>query len=283
MKQSEILAILPAGDLAILVELGSLDAVLRLQAALQAQPPEGLVDVVAAASTVLVVTAGTADARRIAAHVRALDLSRAPETDAALVTIDVVYDGEDLAEVGRLTGLGADGVVNAHTATPWTAAFGGFAPGFAYLAAGDSRLGLPRRATPRTAVPAGAVALGGAYSAVYPRQSPGGWQLIGRTDAVLWDLARTSPALIRHGNTVQFRAVRAGVLAPDARAATQSVSPPPVGSDPPAAGLTVLRAGLQSTIQDLGRPGCAHLGVTVSGALDRGALRQANRLAGNPV
>nr|WP_026556253.1 urea amidolyase family protein [Arthrobacter sp. 35W] len=279
MTDAGILAILPAGDRAILVELDSLATVLTLQAALQSRPQPGQIDVVAAASTVLVTAKTAAEARQIAAHVRTLDLSGEAATDATEVSIDVVYDGADLAAVGELTGLGADGVIAAHTGTIWTAAFGGFAPGFAYLAGGDARLEVPRRSTPRTAVPAGAVALAGAYSAVYPRQTPGGWQLIGRTEAVMWDLDRSSPALIRPGNKVRFNAVRATVAAPSAAPAAAA----PAVDKNHAAGLLVVRPGLQSTIQDLGRPGSADLGVTTAGAMDRGALRQANRLAGNPV
>ncbi|HNP11666.1 MAG TPA: carboxyltransferase domain-containing protein, partial [Mycobacterium sp.] len=92
-------------------------------------------------------------------------------------------------------------------ATPWRVGFGGFAPGFAYLVGGDPRLAVPRRAEPRTRVPAGSVGLAGEFSGVYPRESPGGWQLIGRTDAVLWDIDRTPPALLRPGMWVRFRAV----------------------------------------------------------------------------
>ena len=98
------------------------------------------------------------------------------------VEIDVVYDGADLDEVARLTGLTPDEVVAAHTGTLWRVGFGGFAPGFAYLVGGDARLNVPRRAEPRTRVPAGSVGLAGEFSGVYPRESPGGWQLIGRTD-----------------------------------------------------------------------------------------------------
>ena len=97
-------------------------------------------------------------------------------------------------------------VVAAHTGTSWRIAFGGFAPGFAYLTGGDPRLQVPRRDEPRTTVPAGAVGLAGEYSGVYPRPSPGGWQLIGRTDAVLWDAERDPPALLMPGGTVRFRA-----------------------------------------------------------------------------
>ncbi|MHA7198708.1 5-oxoprolinase subunit B/C family protein [Arthrobacter alkaliphilus] len=277
-----------AGDRAILVELPSLQAVLSLQAQLTAHPQPGQFDVIAAAGTVLITADSTQAIQALAAHVRGLDLAAPAETDSTLVTIDVVYDGEDLDEVAALTGLGREGVVAAHTGQLWTAAFAGFAPGFAYLTGEDSSLEVPRRRSPRTAVPAGAVALGGAYSAVYPRQSPGGWQLIGRTDAAMWDLGRESPALIRPGNTVRFHAVRA-----QAAVAPQNVNQQHVNKQQPkpsdaaaeeqaTEGLAVRKPGLQATIQDLGRPGYAALGVSSAGAMDLGALRRANRLVGNP-
>jgi KipI family sensor histidine kinase inhibitor len=122
------------------------------------------------------------------------------------VVIDVVYDGVDLAAVAGHLGMTVEEVVDAHTRTPWRVGFCGFAPGFAYLIDGDPRLSVPRRAEPRSRVPAGSVGLAGAFSGVYPRDSPGGWQLIGRTDAVLWDINRAQPALLTPGTWVQFRA-----------------------------------------------------------------------------
>ena len=116
----------------------------------------------------------------------------------------MTYDGPDLAEVARLTGLDESEVVAAHTGTPWRIAFGGFAPGFAYLTGGDERLRVPRRDEPRTTVPAGAVGLAGEFSGVYPRPSPGGWQLIGSTEARLWDPDRDPPALLEPGGWVRF-------------------------------------------------------------------------------
>jgi KipI family sensor histidine kinase inhibitor len=113
--------------------------------------------------------------------------------------------------VARLTGMTPDEVVAAHTGTLWQVGFGGFAPGFAYLIGGDERLNVPRQSEPRTRVPAGSVALAGEFSGVYPRESPGGWQLIGRTSentADLWDVDRDPPALLRPGMWVQFREVR---------------------------------------------------------------------------
>ena len=285
-NHAEVTGIRPAGDRAILVELSSLDAVLSLQAQLTAHPQPGQIDVIAAAATVLVTADSSQAVRGLASHVRSLDLDAPAGIESALVTIDVVYDGEDLDEVGSLTGLGREAVVAAHTGQLWTAAFAGFAPGFAYLTGENPSLEVPRRRSPRTAVPAGAVALGGAYSAVYPRQSPGGWQLIGRTDALMWDLGRENPALIRPGDTVRFNAVRAEatVTAPPQPAEHLAAEGQSAQDDAvvPAAGLIVRKPGLQATVQDLGRPGFASLGVSSAGAMDRGALRRANRLVGNP-
>ncbi|WP_285249322.1 5-oxoprolinase/urea amidolyase family protein [Pseudarthrobacter sp. efr-133-R2A-89] len=272
-------AIKPAGDRAILVELSSLDAVLSLQAQLMAHPRPGQIDVIAAAGTVLITADSPHALQELAAHVRGLDLDAPAEADSTLVTIEVVYDGDDLDEAAALTGLGREGVVAAHTGQLWTAAFAGFAPGFAYLTGENSTLDVPRRRSPRTAVPAGAVALGGQYSAIYPRQSPGGWQLIGRTDAALWDLERENPALIRPGDTVRFAAVRAQATV---RRHTETAASAEAHEEHASAGLAVRKPGLQATIQDLGRPGYAALGVSSSGAMDRGALRRANRLVGNP-
>ena len=276
-----IRSIRPVGDRAVLVQLGSLSEVLGLYEALREHPLPGQVDLVTAAETVLVTADSAVAARGFAARLRAIDLGNAGGIGAdTLVEIDVIYDGEDLDEVGELTGLGQDGVIAAHTGQLWTAAFGGFAPGFAYLI-GDDRLRVSRRSSPRKAVLAGSVALADTYSAVYPRVTPGGWQLIGRTEAAMWSLDRDQPALVQPGNRVQFRAVREFVsAAPTARAADADTV---ATADPAAADLLVVQPGLQTTVQDLGRPGLAHLGVAGAGALDRGALRRANRLVGNPA
>jgi KipI family sensor histidine kinase inhibitor len=106
--------------------------------------------------------------------------------------------------VCRLTGLDRDEVVARHTAVDLVVAFLGFTPGFPYLVGLDPALHVPRRPTPRTRVPAGAVGLAGAQTGVYPRSSPGGWQLIGRTTAVLFDPGREPPALLAPGDRVRF-------------------------------------------------------------------------------
>lgn len=201
--------ILPYGDHALLVELDDLDAVLALYRGLDTSRPRGVVELVPAARTIAVVV----EPRILSLSAAAGWLERTPplpagSTDERVVELDVEYDGEDLADVAGLTGLSPAEVVTAHTGAVWRVAFGGFAPGFAYLVTAGDILEVPRRATPRTTVPAGSVGLAGAFSGVYPRSSPGGWQLIGRTDAVLWDETADPPALLRPGTVVRFREAR---------------------------------------------------------------------------
>ncbi|MFC8039416.1 5-oxoprolinase/urea amidolyase family protein [Paenarthrobacter sp. NPDC057355] len=264
----------PVGTRAVLAELDGLQDVLALQDMLYKSPLPGQVDVLAAAETVMVVGESASATRAIGARLLQLELNVPEVTDSGLVVIDTVYDGEDLADVAELTGLSIDGVVAAHTGQIWTVAFAGFAPGFGYMVGENEALTVPRRSSPRTAVPAGSVALGGQYSAVYPRRSPGGWQLIGRTGAHMWDLDRPQPALVRPGDRVQYRAVREVVTT----AAHDSKADPDHHAGP---GLKILNPGAQSLIQDLGRRGFGPLGVSAAGALDRASLRRANRLVGN--
>ncbi|MFC4603739.1 5-oxoprolinase subunit B family protein [Rhodococcus kronopolitis] len=203
--------LLDAGDSAVLAEFDDLDSVLAHYRALDADRVEGIVDVVPAARTVLVrFDSARTDRARITrwlTETRPVTGAESTATEVEVVRIEVRYDGPDLSEVGELTGLGADGVVAAHTGRDWTVAFAGFAPGFGYLVGGDPRLQVPRRTVPRTEVPVGAVGLAGEFSGVYPRASPGGWQLIGSTAAPMWDVDRDPPALLRPGATVRFVAL----------------------------------------------------------------------------
>jgi KipI family sensor histidine kinase inhibitor len=203
-------AVRPCGDTGLLVELDSLPEVLALHAALAAAPPDGVVDLVPAARTVLLRVRSAADLPAVAADVRTREPASAAarEGDGEVTEIAVTYDGEDLDDVGEHAGLSRDEIVEVHTGQVWTVAFAGFTPGFGYLAAqdGDDRLHVPRRSSSRTRVPAGAVGLAGEFSGVYPRESPGGWQLIGRTDHVLWDLDRDPPAVLVPGARIRFRA-----------------------------------------------------------------------------
>jgi KipI family sensor histidine kinase inhibitor len=196
---------MPAGTSAVLIEVDSLEQVMGLDAALRSTPPAGTVDLVPAARTVLVVFDPAATTvERVAADVAGRQITSVEERAGPLVEVPVVYDGADMAEVTELSGLAEEEVVARHLGPEYTVAFCGFAPGFAYLVGGDPALRVPRRRSPRTAVPAGSVGLADEFTGVYPRQMPGGWQLIGRTDAVLWDLARNPPALLPPGTRVRF-------------------------------------------------------------------------------
>jgi KipI family sensor histidine kinase inhibitor len=202
--------VLDYGDQALMLRCGSTAEVLAWAAALRAAALPGVVDVVPAARTVLVKLDGPSYQGVIRQRLRKMRVTAdeaVPADRSADVVIDVVYDGPDLAEVASHTGLTTAQVITTHTDTLWRVGFSGFAPGFAYLVDGDPRLRAPRRSDPRTSVPAGSVALAGEFSAIYPRQSLSDWQIIGHTDAVLWDIERPNPALLTHGMWVQFRGV----------------------------------------------------------------------------
>lgn len=212
------LTVLPAGPDALLLEVSGaaesgIAEVLALHERVRAAvdrgegPWPGVRDVVPAVRTVLLHTRPGADLPALGAAARALAASPPPPSSPPAqgeVEIVVRYDGADLAEVAAMTGLDPAEVVRAHTSTLWRVAFGGFVPGFGYLVGGDPRLQVPRRESPRTRVPAGSVALAGEFTGVYPRASPGGWQLIGTTDAVLWDPDRSPPAVLTPGTRVRF-------------------------------------------------------------------------------
>jgi KipI family sensor histidine kinase inhibitor len=202
------------GDQALLLQFDSTAEVLAWSDVLRHAELLGVVDIVPGAKTVLLKLDGPRNqgvARQQLSTLRlareAIEETTAPIDGRVDVVIDVVYDGDDLDEVAKLTGLTSREVVAAHTQTPWRVGFAGFAPGFGYLVGGDERLNVPRRSEPRTKVPAGSVGLAGEFSGVYPRQSPGGWQLIGHTGAELFNVDRDPPALLMPGQWVQFREV----------------------------------------------------------------------------
>lgn len=317
--------VLPVGDRALLVDCADAAEALALWQRLRAAPPAGVVEPVVAACTVLVrVGEGTVD--RVRAELERWVTGRGGGTaggtgdtpvevvgGVAEVVLATVYDGADLPTVARLMGTSVEAVVARHQETLWVSAFLGFAPGFAYLRAVGDWPEIARHASPRTRVPAGSVALAGTWSAVYPSASPGGWQLLGRTDAAVWDLDLAEPALLPPGTRVRFAAVRGRAVLgsvggttrrpPDAAGRPQGgpgrapvahgsapgeAGPPTPAAAPPRPdgvlgrpALEVLEPGPLCLVQDLGRRGHLSLGVPTSGALDRRALVRANLLVGN--
>lgn len=201
-------ALRPCGEHAWLLDLDDNRVVHRWAEAVRGAGLTGVREIVPGLSTLMVAfDPDLTDAATVRTALDAVQPAADEASEPDHHVIDVVYDGEDLDEVARLTGLSVADVVTAHTGSAWTVAFCGFAPGFSYLVGGDPRLYVPRRDEARVRVPAGAVALAGAFSAIYPRVSPGGWQLLGHTDAMLWDAEADPPAVLRPGAVVQFRDV----------------------------------------------------------------------------
>jgi KipI family sensor histidine kinase inhibitor len=273
---------LAAGDAAVLVELDGAEAPTpaRLAAAIRSAGLADVVEVIPGARTVLVaVRPGSWEPAKLAE--RLLRVPAAPKADdaaAARVTeIDVCYDGPDLADVAALTGLPVAEVIARHSAAEYEVGWLGFSPGFGYLTGLDPALAaVPRLDRPRLAVPAGSVAIAGGLAAVYPARSPGGWRLLGRTAAAMWDLEREDPALLAPGMRVRFRPV---ATLPGAGAAREgAVLRRP---DRSLRTVEVLQPGPLATVQDRGRLGFGHLGVPRSGAADGASLRLANALVGN--
>ncbi|MCD9143151.1 5-oxoprolinase subunit B family protein [Streptomyces albireticuli] len=198
--------VLPVGRHALLVEVDTAERAQALHAELLRRRAAGELppvrEIVPAARTVLL--DGLDDPGALAADLAGRPVPPLATADGEPVVLPVRYDGPDLAEVAALWGVDGDEVARIHSGLEFRVAFCGFAPGFGYLTGLPERLRVPRRATPRTAVPAGSVGLAGPYTGVYPRSSPGGWQLIGRTDAVLWDTGREPAALLAPGTRVRF-------------------------------------------------------------------------------
>ncbi|MFJ6677605.1 5-oxoprolinase/urea amidolyase family protein [Microbacterium sp. NPDC091382] len=272
------MVIRPFGDSALLVEVETLADVLALHARLAQTRPEGVLDLVPAARTVLVhvepavlplATARAWVSRTDTAPAESLEAADPGEPDE--IELPISYDGQDLVETASILGVSVDALIDRHLAARWAVAFTGFAPGFGYLVSEDWDLDVPRRATPRTRVPEGAVALAGRFSGAYPRETSGGWQLIGTTDATLFDPRAPEPVLLRPGARVRFR--RSATTTP-ARRLEPAV---PAGT----AAFTVADPGPLTTVQDAGRPGRLAEGVARSGVADRPAFAAANRLVGN--
>jgi KipI family sensor histidine kinase inhibitor len=199
---------------AVLVEVADFDAaaaVYRLVRRLVAdgqgglQPPR---DVVPAARTVLLDHVADVDAwqRLLQSHAASLaeGSAKSGPLNGTEVVLPVVYDGPDLERVAAAWRCTPEQVVRRHARASYRVAFCGFAPGFAYCTSDPEAPPVPRREEPRTSVPAGSVALAGRYCGVYPQTMPGGWQLVGTTDVVLFDAGRAEPALLNPGDRVRF-------------------------------------------------------------------------------
>jgi len=196
----------PAGPGALLVEVDTLAEVRALHAQIARERARGwapaLMDVIPAARTVLL--DGVTDHDAVADEIRSWSVPPHPEASGQLVEIACRYDGPDLGDVARQWGVPPERVADVHSGLTHEVAFCGFAPGFPYIAGLGGGREVARRDRPRAAVPAGSVALGDEYTGIYPRTSPGGWQIIGHTDAVMWDEGRDPAALLRPGDRVRF-------------------------------------------------------------------------------
>jgi inhibitor of KinA len=211
--------VVPLGDSALLVEFDNrIDQAINercigLSEALEARRIAGVRDVVPAYRTVAVFF----DPLKTDALQLQRELQQAVDAPASaapapreVIRVPVCYgaaDGPDIAEVARFAGRSEEEIVALHTAAIYRVFMVGFSPGFAYMGPVDARIAAPRRASPRTAVPAGSVGIAGQQTGIYPSESPGGWQIVGRTPLGVFDAARTPPGLFRAGDSVQFFAI----------------------------------------------------------------------------
>lgn len=272
--------ILPVGDRAVTVQLGStLDLetagrVRALDSRLRDRYLSGVLEAVPTHAALLVLY----DPSRLPLgelKARLLDLARGLEAAREVgrrIEISAVYDGEDLPEVAHALGLHEEAVVEIHSGQDYSVLTLGFSPGFAYLGFVDEKLRRPRRKTPRTRVPAGAIAMAGSQTGIYPRALPGGWNVLGRTSHRLFRPEAQSPSVLLPGDEVRF-------------IPTESLEEAPahIEVDYRGRGVHVLEAGVLTTIQDAGRPGLRRFAVPLSGFADPVSAQGANLCVGNPL
>jgi KipI family sensor histidine kinase inhibitor len=215
----------PLGDSALLVRVveefhpdESLEALLRATEALEAAGIPGVVELVPAYTTIGVfcdLTENSLEAvqKKTEDVLRAVSQRERPRARANEIEVPVCYESEfapDLDLVAQHTGLSAEEVIARHSGAGYRVSCVGFTPGFPYLSGLPAELATPRRASPRKEIPAGAVAIGGTQTGIYPRKSPGGWNIIGRTPLRLFDVERDPPALFHAGDWVRFRRISRG-------------------------------------------------------------------------
>lgn len=284
------------GDCAVLVKVkaktavAALDEVTQLYRALKAAPFTGITDIVPAFTTItvhydpakVIVKSGTPLAAVTAWINTVPPAPKAQRAKPRNIVLPVCYGGDagpDITAVATHTKLSESEVIRVHSKGSYRVAAVGFSPGFPYLLGLAPRLATPRRSTPRAAVPAGSVGIGGHQTGVYPIATPGGWMLIGRTPTRLFRPENeTEPTLLSAGDGVIFKPVtekQAGQL--QEKPAAQAESKIPKNR----AVLEVVKPGMLTTVQDLGRPGYQHWGIPAGGAMDRQAARVANLLLGN--
>ncbi|MFO0577518.1 MAG: 5-oxoprolinase subunit PxpB [Polyangia bacterium] len=300
LEQRPVPSVVAASDHSLLVrlatgaaEVGEVDpgALRRLTERLAASSLPGVVDVVPGYGTILLRLQAGAAPEALHDAVAALaesEVAKAPpgprDETPRIVELPVCYGGEhgpDLDEVARRAGLSPHQAIARHSGADYEVLFLGFAPGFAYLRGLPAELVTPRLATPRAQVAAGSVAIAGAQAGIYPQAGPGGWRILGRTPLPLVRLGETPWTRLVPGDRVRFVPIDGATfarLAADADAPAEGPDATAVGE----AALEVLSPGPLTTVQDLGRPGWARLGISAGGAADPLALRLANRLVGNP-
>ncbi|MEY1577358.1 5-oxoprolinase/urea amidolyase family protein [Providencia manganoxydans] len=270
---------LPVNLSTFMIELQSLEETMALTDLLRDMSQQlAIEEIIPAARTVLVrFNPLTTEVNWLVSKISQLDVATADLKLDQLVTIPVHYNGEDLGDVAQHLGISVKEVIERHTENEYQVAFCGFAPGFAYMVSQHAQLNVPRRSSPRIRIPAGSVALAGEFSSVYPQASPGGWQLIGITETAVWDLQRTEPALLKPGYRVNY------VDAAKTKVTHSLPRTPIFDSNTAAKDLTIIATGLQTLLQDFGRKGQSELGISESGAMDKSALRTANRIVGNAI
>ncbi|HEY1303161.1 MAG TPA: 5-oxoprolinase subunit PxpB [Vicinamibacterales bacterium] len=277
-----------AGDAALLLELDEVidpavnARAIAIAAAIRRESVDGVRDVVPTYRTVAVhFDPLVVDVEAVRGAIDRASTISPGDVHGNTVEVPVQYGGEagpDLDEVAEFAGASPEATVRLHADTPYRVFMLGFLPGFAYMGSVDQKIAIARRATPRVRVPAGSVGIAGRQTGVYPRESPGGWRLIGRTPVRVFDANRAQPCLFSAGDVVRFIPTRAA----DVHVAERPTSPVPVKFESPSRRhITVLRSGLFTTIQDRGRWGRQDSGVPVGGALDRVSHRVANAIVGN--
>ncbi|HKK17439.1 MAG TPA: 5-oxoprolinase/urea amidolyase family protein [Opitutales bacterium] len=259
--------------------------------ALLGKKPGGCLEYVEGFDSVLFVFERPTSVEALAKWLRSIPAAK-PEKKKRIIDVPVVYNGPDLKEVAKQTGLGAGEVIQLHSDPIYTVRMSGFTPGFPYLDGLDERLHLPRKKSPRKRIKAGSVAIGGSHAGIYSVGSPGGWHLLGHTELELFNPtgakgANPDPERIFRfapGDRLRFRAVEAGRSRKGRDVGGRQLSDrekPAGGGTPTIPCLKVVSPGSGLSLQDAGRGGWLRYGVPRGGAIDRRAMRAANKLLGN--